>query len=729
MPYFPLNIYRRFLVATFFVVAAWYLYWRLGSLNRDAMLFSVALYAAEIYGFFSAGLHIFMVSRLTRREPMPVIEGRSVDVYIPTINESVDLVRKTIIAAKNMDYEHVTWLLDDGHRTEMKKLAEDYGIRYLSRETNEHAKAGNLNYAFEHSDGDFICIFDADHCPQQNFITNTIGYFSDDNVAFVQTPQDFYNLDSFQHRQGKGQKGIWTEQSLFFRVIQRGKDYWNAAFFCGSCAIVRRSSLDSIGGFATGTLTEDLHTSIRLHKKGYRSIYMQQSMAYGVAPSNVVPFLSQRVRWGQGAMQVWKKEGILTAKGLTLPQRLNYLASVLTYFDGWQKGLFYLAPAIVLLTGIMPIDAINSEFLLHFIPYYLLSYFVFEEVGRGYGKMIYIEQYNFARFAAFAKATLAIFGSKNTFEVTDKSLSQSEINKRALMPQKLVVIINLLAIPLAITFYHLYAYLPIEGLVANIIWALINCGFAFSLFRFTSNISQYKRSSYRFPIYLPAEVTIGDATSYVTVDNISSTGCKFYGIMPEELRIGDDISGEIILPAGALPFDGKVAVKLMSVTEDGQQYTSGIGCQFNQQADLHRDQLELFLYGSGLQWTLHHISEKSQTPFEWALKKFKKKTTMQQLRPEAWGAVSFYYKQQSEEKVSLGLIAKNSVDNGALVISFSVLKEGETLVFKRHSRMSQPDQIAQVELFETLESPSATLYVYKVIELDQQQVESGGSHE
>ena len=651
---------------------------------------------------------------------MPVIEGKSVDVFIPTINESADLIRKTIIAARNMDYEHVTWLLDDGHRPEMKELAEEYGVRYLSRGTNEHAKAGNLNYGLEHSEGDFICVFDADHCPQKNFITNTIGYFVDDNVAFVQTPQDFYNLDSFQHRQGKGNQRVWTEQSLFFRVIQRGKDYWNAAFFCGSCAIVRRSSLESIGGFATGTLTEDLHTSIRLHKKGYRSIYMQQSMAYGVAPSNVKPFLSQRIRWGQGAMQVWKQEGILTGKGLTIAQRLNYLASVLTYFDGWQKGLFYLAPAIVLFTGIMPIEAINREFLLHFIPYYLLSYFVFEEVGRGYGRMLYIEQYNMARFVAFAQATLALFGTKNTFKVTDKSLSQNEANRRALLPQKLIIIVNLLAIPLAVALYYLYAYLPIEGVIANIIWALVNCGFAFSLLRFTSNISHFKRGNYRFPIFLPAEITIGGVTTYATVDNISSSGCKLYGALPEALKVDDDVTGKITLSTGVLPFNGKVVEKLMSTADDGQQYTKGIGCYFDWKEMHHRDQLDLFLYGSDLQWSLHHFTEKSQTPFEWLFSKFKKRKTVQHLRPEFWGVVTYHYADQFKDRASLGLIANNPGAEGEFVITYSALKEDEALIFKTYSRVSQPDLIRRVELIEMLESPGATLYVYKLIDLEQQ---------
>lgn len=718
-PYISLGYYRRFLVITFFLVASWYLYWRLGSFNHEAMFFSVSLYVAEVYGLVGAALHVFMVSRLTRREPKPVIEGKTVDVFIPTINESIDLLRKTIIAARNMDYEHITWLLDDGHRPEMKKLAEDYGVRYLSRETNEHAKAGNLNYALEHSEGDFICIFDADHCPQRSFITNTIGYFADENVAFVQTPQDFYNLDSYQHRQGKGNKRLWTEQSLFFRVIQRGKDYWNAAFFCGSCAIVRRAALDSIGGFATGTLTEDLHTSIRLHKKGYRSIYMQQSMAYGVAPSNVAPFLSQRIRWGQGAMQVWKKEGILTTRGLTLAQRLNYLASVLTYFDGWQKGLFYLAPVIVLFTGVMPINAINTEFLSYFIPYYVLSFLVFEEVGRGYGKMFYIEQYNFGRFAAFAWATLAWFGTRNTFKVTDKTLSQNQVTKRVLLPQIVVIVLNVFAIPLGVVLYYFYDYMPIEGVVANIIWAVINSGVAFALFSFTKNVSSYKRSSYRFPINLPAEITTDSMTTYVTVDNISSSGCKFYGVIPETLKVGDNIEGMITLPCDDLHFNGKVAAMLMSrPDEEGQCYIKGIGCHFDWKKIDNLDQLDLFLYGSDLQWTLHDLSEQSLTPFEWLFKKFRKQEIIKQVRAEYWGAARYHYEHQTEDKSLLGLIANDLNTHGTVIITFSPLHEEKNLVLHTYSRISQPELVKRAELLEMLESPSATLYVYKVVDVD-----------
>lgn len=297
IPYENLERGRQFLVILFLFVSLWYLTWRLGTFNKNALIFSWLLYGAELYGFFTTIMHMFMTWRLTIRVPPDPREGATVDVFIPTFNEPVALLRKTLLAAKHIDYPHQTWLLDDGNRQEMENLAKELGCQYLCRTDNSEAKAGNLNNALLHSSAEFIAIFDADHAPKKNFLSRTLGYFTDQLVAFVQTPQDFYNLDSFQHHKKGNNAEAWHEQTVFFRVIQRGKDYWNAAFFCGSCAIIRRSSLDEIGGFATGTVTEDLHTSLKLHKKGFRSVFHAEPLAFGLAPSGVQAFLKQRIRW------------------------------------------------------------------------------------------------------------------------------------------------------------------------------------------------------------------------------------------------------------------------------------------------------------------------------------------------------------------------------------------------------------------------------------------------
>ncbi len=259
---------RSLLVLAYVAIAIWYLTWRPTTFNPQAPVFSGIVYAAELFGFVVALMHIFMVWRLSVRAAPAAASGLSVDVFIPSYNEPLDMVRRTLLAASRMDYPHQTWLLDDGNRPEARTLADSLGCRYLARERNTDAKAGNLNNALQHSSAELIAVFDADHAPARDFLTRTLGYFTDPAVAFVQTPQDFYNLDSYQHRRHRRRHLVWTEQSLFFRVIQRGKDCWNAAFFCGSCAVLRRRALDEVGGFATGSVTEDLRTSIRLHRNG-----------------------------------------------------------------------------------------------------------------------------------------------------------------------------------------------------------------------------------------------------------------------------------------------------------------------------------------------------------------------------------------------------------------------------------------------------------------------------
>lgn len=608
MKYERLGTYGSVIAVLFTLIGGWYLYWRSGTLATSAPVFSWILYGAEIFGFLTAMLHLMMTWRLTVREPPPCREGLSVDVFIPTYNESVDLVRKTLLAARHMDYPHTTWLLDDGHNSEMQALAARLGVRYLARTENTDAKAGNLNNALLHSKADFVAIFDADHAPQKNFLTRTLGYFNDEDVAFVQTPQSFFNLDSYQHRLQAKKKTLWTEQSLFFKVIQRGKDYWNAAFFCGSCAVVRRTALDKIGGFATETITEDLHTSVKLHKAGYKSIYHAETLAYGIAPANVSPFLKQRIRWGQGAMQVLRIEYPFFSLKLTLAQRLNYLASLMTYFDGWQKGIFYIAPVIVLVFGIMPIEAGAVDFLIHFLPYYILSFMLFNALGRGYGGILFIEQYNFARFAAFAWATLGLFFRKLRFSVTDKTRDQSHSTGKLFIPQWAALLLNTSAIPFAIVMLLNTNYLPAEVVGFNIFWAVLNCTLAVLMLKFTLKTQAFLRDEYRFPIPLPVVIVDGDTRIYGAIDNISASGCRVYAKLPESARKGATLQGGIYLPSGPLPFKIVITSEITGHA-DGQDYVKAVGCRFAWSKLEHRDALELFLYGTDLQSKLLRIRE------------------------------------------------------------------------------------------------------------------------
>lgn len=624
---------RAAVVYAYLVYAPYYLIWRLDTFNPNALVFSWFIWGAEVFGYLTALLHVFMVWQLTSPEAEAPPPGWTVDVFIPTYNESVQLVRHTLLAAKQMDYPHEVWLLDDGNRKEMAALAQEYGCRYLARTVNTDAKAGNLNNALAHSRADFIALFDADHVPNHGFLVKTLGFFRDPKVAFVQTPQEFYNLDSFQHRRRKHLGYVWTEQSLFYRVIQRGKDRWNAAFFCGSCAVLRRSAIDAIGGFATGTVTEDLHTSLRLHKKGYRSVYFPESLAFGLAPDSVEAFLLQRRRWCQGAIQVWRKEGILFTRGLTFAQRMNYLASVLTYFESWQKLLFYTAPAVVLLTGVMPISVFGLDFFVRFAPFYVLCFWAFEEAGRGYGGTLLTEQYNMARFATFLQATITGFRDHLKFRVTPKnSIERSERQK--MLPQISVIALSLVGITIGGVLWREHAHLSPGAFWANVVWSFINIGFAGAIVRFSFR-KRHQRREYRFPIPFPALVKNEDGSTVVClVEDISIDGFRLVTETP--MGEGKHVSGDIYLPGSSLGFRGKLLRKLTSLDNKPKKFQPDekmerhprakhvYGVAFEWSDTRQTVQLHNLLYGTNLQWNLLGLHEDITTPVDWLLTKMRK---------------------------------------------------------------------------------------------------------
>ena len=639
VPYESLSTARVVLVLVYVIVAIWYLTWRLTTFNPEAMAFSVIVYAAEVFGFAVALMHLFIVWRLSVRSAPPPPAGLSVDVLIPSFDEPVDMVRRTLLASLRMEYAHQTWLLDDGNRAELRELAESLGCRYLARTENTDAKAGNLNNALGHSTANFVAIFDADHAPAHDFLTQTLGYFNDPKIAFVQTPQDFYNLDSYEHRHDARRRLVWTEQSLFYRVIQRGKDCWNAAFFCGSCGVLRRSALDEIKGFATGTVTEDLQTSIRLHRKGFGSVYHAKSLAFGVAPATVVPFIRQRVRWGQGAMQALRGSGIFLGRGLSSAQRLSYLATALYYFDGWQKAIFYIAPVIVLTTGVMPIEEFSWVYLAHFAPFYILTFWAFEEVGRGFGRSVMIEQYNMARFGAFIWATFGIVRGKLKFGVTPKLRGESERPRRWLLPQIVVFVLSVVAIPVGIFITWMRGGLPTGALVANVIWVCVNLSLARAVLQFTTRLSGFRRREYRFPVPLPALLEFAEGTPVVGVlDDVSPHGFKFYGRFPVETTVGTPVQGEIYLPSGKLQIKAEVRALIQSDPSPAS-HVKALGCTFHWEVATDRDALEAFLYGSNLQWRMNQFGEQMRTPLEWMSGESRWRLRPSSVRPERWASV------------------------------------------------------------------------------------------
>lgn len=369
---------------------------------------------------------------------------------------------------------------------------------------------------------------------------------------------------------------------------------------------MRRTALEDIGGFATGTITEDMHTSLRLHKNGWSAVYHAEALAFGLSPANLDQYETQRLRWGRGAMQVWAKEGILFRGRLTLVQRIAYLTSTITYFEGWQKAIIYVLPMIVLLTGAMPIIWTGWSFISVFLLWFLSGMLVNEIFSRGYAKTVWMEEYNFIRFFTFMKATLAlVIPIQWRFSVTSKTMSSELRLPVRLWPQMIVTMGSIASILIGSYLYHAHHHLPEGAFIANLVWVTINAVpvLFIKALRFATGRLQQRRSDHRFLIPLVARVKTNAGTQMVIAEDVSSQGLNLFitGIAPQP----EHIEGTLLLPNGQLPFSGRVTRVKADVVASGQ--TVGLQLEWKNPADA--DVLNSCLYGNSLQWDVNNWAE------------------------------------------------------------------------------------------------------------------------
>ncbi len=442
------NRFRQPLMLLTLAITLTYLVYRaLFTLNLEspyAIAASAILYAAELWGCLSMALFFLQVWELEEPPQQPVLEGRTVDVFVPTYNEDVQMLRGTLQACLAMDYPHRTYVLDDGKRAEVKALAEELGVHYMTRDNNLHAKAGNLNNALEKTDGEFIIIFDADHVPSRHFITRLIGYFRDEGLAMVQTPHAFYNFDTFQGVVDYVKRRFWDEGQLFYKVLQPGKNHLNSVIFAGSAAMFRREALAEVGYIAVQTITEDMHTGMRIAARGWRSLYVSERMIAGQGASDVSTFHSQRLRWGEGNLSILAYDNPLTMPGLTLAQRLSYLASIIHWAGGLPKMAIYATPILMLFTGIAPVREFTWTMGAIFAAYMLSIVYTMRAVTDGRASMGNVEFFSMASFWTQTRSLWrAVFGRKKSkFVVTAKRGRQKASMMPLVGPQLVLIAVS-----------------------------------------------------------------------------------------------------------------------------------------------------------------------------------------------------------------------------------------------------------------------------------------------
>ena len=294
-----------------------------------------------------------------------------VDLLLPTYDEPIEILRKTFLCAKEIDWENLTInVLDDGRRSEVEQLAQSLGLRYFARSSNEGAKAGNMNHALPHLDGEFVAILDADFMAFRHFIKSAMPVFDDKKIACVQFPQTFYNPDPTQQNSNLF-RNLKDEQWLWYHEVLPARDRVNLATSCGSCSIVRRSALKLLGDrFPEDTITEDFDLSLRFLDQGLITRYIDQPVAIGLHAQSVKDFFKQRKRWALGNIKAFsisishvgelsplRKILLFEWRAISLPAR------IVTFF----------APAGVFLLDIWPLRVASLlEYLVFTIPFILI---------------------------------------------------------------------------------------------------------------------------------------------------------------------------------------------------------------------------------------------------------------------------------------------------------------------------------------------------------------------
>ena len=441
--------WRRFVAVAYIISMTAWLAWRFTIINPESLTLSLMYYAADCMAFILGLKAVFGTWNYSHRIPLPAPLNVSVDVLIPAYKEPLWMIRRTVMAALNIKYPHNVLLLDDGKRDEMKDLAAELGVIYLRRPDNRYAKAGNLNYGLQHSKAEFVLVFDADHIALPHALDILLGFFDDEKVALVQTPQDYYNIDAFQYMEAPRTGGLWNDQSIFFNIIQPSADGWDAGECIGTGVVYRRAALDAIGGIPVETVTEDTHTALRLHKAGYRTLYVNEPVAYGIAVGDLAEFYKTRRRWGHGTMQVARIENILFCKGLSLAQRVHYLSIALLYLEGWQQLLLFMIPVITLAFGVQPfVITIFNVLVVMAFPF--LSFLMVQELGCGFARYWANEIFAMARWPVHLLSFLGLFGGKLKFQTSNKSI-QGRVNWQLMAPQLAVMIAGILSICVAVT--------------------------------------------------------------------------------------------------------------------------------------------------------------------------------------------------------------------------------------------------------------------------------------
>jgi cellulose synthase (UDP-forming) len=497
-------------------------------------IFMLLLLGAEFYSFLILILGFMQTIVPLRRPVKPLPPDRSswptVDIMIPTFNEPLEIVRYTVLAAQEIDWptDRLTiTILDDGEREQFRDFATEAGVGYIARTEHSGAKAGNLNNAIDQHFGEYIAMFDCDHVPTRSFLQLTMGWFLvDHNLALMQTPHHFYSPDPFERNLNQF-RTTPNEGSLFYSIVQDANDLWNATFFCGSCAVIRRTALEEVGGIAQDTVTEDAHTSLRLQRAGWNTAYINIAQAAGLATETLAGHVRQRIRWARGMAQILRTDNPLFGRGLRVSQRLCYLNATLHYLYGIPRILFLTAPLLYLFFGLSNVPGYWAAILAFALPHLLLSNIANSRIQGGHRHSFWNEIYEtvLAPYILLPTTVALIAPKRGKFNVTAKGDLQDDnyFDRKIATPFLVLIALNVTGICLAIPRY-LYWDPGHTGTIAiNVFWTIFNLVILGTALAVCYEHKQ-RRESTRIPCSIPVRLHTENGNLSGIVTNLSNGG-------------------------------------------------------------------------------------------------------------------------------------------------------------------------------------------------------------
>ena len=635
----PHGIWRLIALAFGTAIVMRYVYWRstgtLPPLNQpENFIPGFLLYLGEMYSVVMLALSLFVVaSPLRPRAARQISTDKlpTVDVFIPTYNEDSGLLANTMAAAKGMDYpthKVKVWLLDDGgtlqkrnsdkvaeglaaerRYDELKKLCGELDVNYLTRERNEHAKAGNLNNGLAHSTGELIAVFDADHAPARDFLMETVGHFEHDPKLFlVQTPHFFLNPDPLERNLRTFEK-MPSENEMFYGIIQRGLDKWNAAFFCGSAAVLSRRALDDTGGFSGVSITEDCETAIALHARGWNSVYVDKPLIAGLQPATFASFIGQRSRWAQGMMQILRFRFPLLKRGLTFPQRLCYMSSTLFWLFPFPRAIFLVAPLFYLFFDLQIFTASGGEFLAYTLTYMVVNLMMQNNLYGEFRWPWISELYEYVQTVHLLPAVVSVILNprKPTFKVTakDESIDRSRLSEIGL---PFFLIFGVLLIGVGVTVYRVYAE-PFKADVTLVVggWNLLNLIIAGCALGVVSERGS-KTQTRRVKVSRRCEFVVADIKLPGTIENVSAHGAlvRIVGKLPDEAAT--ETTAELRFKTFSDGANASLPVTIRNISTEAESVS--VGCRYLPSEAQHHRLVADLIFANSEQWRSFQITRR-----------------------------------------------------------------------------------------------------------------------